>query len=544
MICKSCGAEIKDTALFCNECGAKVIKNKYCPNCGSVVEEKNKFCNECGFKLIEDIENIEEQAPIVEDFSSDIKEETNIVEDPSNDIALENPKYIDNAYEDYDGFKSVDDKEEKSFNQTGDRTLADYDFDNFIEPKEEYREDEKPLDEAINNEIEDDNNLDAVEETKEELVEETEEIASPIEEEVQSSNEEKEEGNDALSELKRIRNDVSKNDIKIEKTKSNKIISIPTLAVGIFSLIMLFMPWYRYNMDIKNYGYINGYMHSIHENDNLFLNPITFFKIIKGNDGSYIMNDTIHLIIVGLLIVGFFILLISNILLSINGIKLFNDNKCSKKVLKYIYINIITMIFVISILKCNSVFMILSLLVSLGLLVLKFIFEADIKGLIKNLFVICSLGLFIIICGYVSISADELNYSGIDIGHLFDTIQKTIVFDEKEQYMGDLIKFLGWVCSLSIILSMLIAMVCMIKSLLIINKKTKKALPAKRMVTSIVLLFLSIICFLICKNICNKYTIKELEYSKAIILPMILCAIVIVLFYLLNIKIKSNNKKQ
>lgn len=55
MKCKKCGAELRDGALFCRECGAKVEPDKpkirFCRECGSKLEDGAKFCTECGTKI-------------------------------------------------------------------------------------------------------------------------------------------------------------------------------------------------------------------------------------------------------------------------------------------------------------------------------------------------------------------------------------------------------------------------------------------------------------------------------------------------------------
>lgn len=49
MICKNCGVDNKEHALFCSGCGQK-LKN-ICPNCNYENEEGSKFCIKCGTRL-------------------------------------------------------------------------------------------------------------------------------------------------------------------------------------------------------------------------------------------------------------------------------------------------------------------------------------------------------------------------------------------------------------------------------------------------------------------------------------------------------------
>ncbi len=51
MICKNCGVENKEHALFCSGCGQK-LKN-VCPNCNYENEDGSKFCIKCGTRLDE-----------------------------------------------------------------------------------------------------------------------------------------------------------------------------------------------------------------------------------------------------------------------------------------------------------------------------------------------------------------------------------------------------------------------------------------------------------------------------------------------------------
>ena len=54
-ICENCGAELKEGARFCQECGNKVEtpkeKANFCPNCGNELTSGEDFCSECGIKI-------------------------------------------------------------------------------------------------------------------------------------------------------------------------------------------------------------------------------------------------------------------------------------------------------------------------------------------------------------------------------------------------------------------------------------------------------------------------------------------------------------
>jgi hypothetical protein len=67
--CANCGADIASDAMFCNNCGTKVVREtaapapeagvaaapvvekSVCPTCGQPVAPGNLFCNNCGAKL-------------------------------------------------------------------------------------------------------------------------------------------------------------------------------------------------------------------------------------------------------------------------------------------------------------------------------------------------------------------------------------------------------------------------------------------------------------------------------------------------------------
>ena len=65
--CANCGEDIAPDAMFCNNCGTKVVREtpatveaapaapvveqSVCPTCGQPVGQGNLFCNNCGAKL-------------------------------------------------------------------------------------------------------------------------------------------------------------------------------------------------------------------------------------------------------------------------------------------------------------------------------------------------------------------------------------------------------------------------------------------------------------------------------------------------------------
>lgn len=49
--CKHCGAPIKESDIFCPECGKKILQENICPHCGALIKEGDFFCRNCGGKV-------------------------------------------------------------------------------------------------------------------------------------------------------------------------------------------------------------------------------------------------------------------------------------------------------------------------------------------------------------------------------------------------------------------------------------------------------------------------------------------------------------
>lgn len=52
LICKKCGAKLKDNQQFCSKCGTEkgYTNNKKCDKCGTIINPGEKFCSKCGAK--------------------------------------------------------------------------------------------------------------------------------------------------------------------------------------------------------------------------------------------------------------------------------------------------------------------------------------------------------------------------------------------------------------------------------------------------------------------------------------------------------------
>ncbi|MBO5884401.1 MAG: SPFH domain-containing protein [Clostridia bacterium] len=53
VLCKNCGAQLKEGAKFCSDCGKKQGPTLECPGCKTVIPATSKFCPECGRNLLE-----------------------------------------------------------------------------------------------------------------------------------------------------------------------------------------------------------------------------------------------------------------------------------------------------------------------------------------------------------------------------------------------------------------------------------------------------------------------------------------------------------
>lgn len=66
MVCKNCGSELNDGAVFCFNCGTKceepenmmvtddVTESQFCRKCGAELKDGALFCNQCGMSVNED----------------------------------------------------------------------------------------------------------------------------------------------------------------------------------------------------------------------------------------------------------------------------------------------------------------------------------------------------------------------------------------------------------------------------------------------------------------------------------------------------------
>ena len=50
MVCRKCGSEMAEDAVFCTECGEK-IERLQCPHCGAAADEDDVFCTACGERI-------------------------------------------------------------------------------------------------------------------------------------------------------------------------------------------------------------------------------------------------------------------------------------------------------------------------------------------------------------------------------------------------------------------------------------------------------------------------------------------------------------
>ena len=56
MVCNNCGAQIREGAKFCRNCGAEADNGKCCPSCGNRLKPNSLFCGVCGKQISENKE--------------------------------------------------------------------------------------------------------------------------------------------------------------------------------------------------------------------------------------------------------------------------------------------------------------------------------------------------------------------------------------------------------------------------------------------------------------------------------------------------------
>ena len=97
-VCPKCGEEIAEDALFCANCGTRIIKKTTadsspdtCPQCGAHTEQGMKFCIKCGYRL-DGEETVSEEAAVPE--AAVASEETAVAEEIP--VSVEAPQ-VDSA---------------------------------------------------------------------------------------------------------------------------------------------------------------------------------------------------------------------------------------------------------------------------------------------------------------------------------------------------------------------------------------------------------------------------------------------------------------
>lgn len=60
--CPNCGGDVPRDALFCNNCGSKIVKEtagRHCSNCGMPIAADSMFCAHCGTKVEQEAAKVE-----------------------------------------------------------------------------------------------------------------------------------------------------------------------------------------------------------------------------------------------------------------------------------------------------------------------------------------------------------------------------------------------------------------------------------------------------------------------------------------------------
>ena len=71
MVCKKCGKDLPDNALFCGYCGGCV--GRVCKVCGARLKQDMQYCPECGTAIENnaEIKGVEPNVPIEDKVSGD-----------------------------------------------------------------------------------------------------------------------------------------------------------------------------------------------------------------------------------------------------------------------------------------------------------------------------------------------------------------------------------------------------------------------------------------------------------------------------------------
>ena len=95
-LCRKCGSEVSEDALFCSKCGAKVTALR-CPKCGKRLPEDSVFCTFCGTKIIVESPSKQKPTPQLEkQFQPNVQLAQDAIQPKaSKKGGIKNPKWFD-----------------------------------------------------------------------------------------------------------------------------------------------------------------------------------------------------------------------------------------------------------------------------------------------------------------------------------------------------------------------------------------------------------------------------------------------------------------